>query len=406
MTKLVKRGKFSGAVVVRGEKGPLFAAGYGWADPFSFRAFKPDTPVDSASLAKPVTSAAVLLLAREGRIDLDSPVKRYLPEYPNAETSVRHLLAHSAGLRFDAVEDITGKTNAEMLAEFGKADLRFPPGSAFTYCNACYVTLALLIERVTGQHYLTVARNRTALPADVTIRPARLADWRGRAIGYRRTAEGEFERADSYENELFYGTANFSISAQQLAEWGAQWWGPRLAPIQALATTPAMIGDRASGLTWGNWYCGKTRLRCHYLGHHEGFHHMLYWDADRRISVAMVSNNTLAPALMQRLQRALVAYAEGAPNRGRGEVVRPLNDADAPTGTFTLSSGETVAIISNGEDKSVRRNGVAYPAYLVGSGIRYVPGLDLYIAGTASGELQWLSLYESFVGKPNPEVSQ
>ena len=62
LDRLTREGKFSGAVVVRGPEGVRFARGYGLADPFAGRPFTPQTSVDSASLAKPVTAAAVLQL--------------------------------------------------------------------------------------------------------------------------------------------------------------------------------------------------------------------------------------------------------------------------------------------------------------------------------------------------------
>lgn len=120
---------------------------------------------------------------------------------------------------------------------------------------------------------------------------------------------------------------------------------------------------------------------------------MLYWDSDRRISVAMLSNNALAPALQQRLQRALVAFSQGEPAKARRELASPLADEPVLSGKFRLGSGEVVEIIARGEGRSVRRGGIDYPAYLIGSGIRYVPGLDAYISASA-GRLHWLSLYE------------
>ena len=396
--KLAREGEFSGAVVLRGPEGVRFARGYGWADPFEKRAFTPDTPADSGSLAKPVTSAAVLLLIRDGKIELDAPVQRYLPEYPHSSATVRHLLSHSAGLDLkESVESLANKSNAQLLADAG--DPLFPPGSAFSYCNLCSVTLALLIERVTGAHYLKLVTERLAVPAGVGLRPQRLADWQGRAIGYRRTAKGSIERFDSWDGELLYGAANFSISANQLAQWGSEWWQPRLEPLRAAAITPAQIGDARSGLTLGNWYCSRSRKRCHYLGHHEGFHHMLYWDADRRISVAMVSNNALAPGLQQRLQRAIVAFAEGNEKRGEREISAPLAEVPVPAGPFRLSSGDSVEVLARGNRLLVRREGVDYPAYPIGPAIRYVPGLDLYVAGTADGGLRWLTLYEDLDGR-------
>jgi len=121
---------------------------------------------------------------------------------------------------------------------------------------------------------------------------------------------------------------------------------------------------------------------------------MLYWDVDRQISVAMISNNALAPSLQQRLQRALVAFAQAEMETARAELTTPLADLQVPVGQFKLSSGEVVEVVASGQRRSVRRGGVDYPAYLIGSGIRYVPGLDLYIAGGVNGGLQWLSLYE------------
>lgn len=398
LDRLTREGKFSGAVVVRGPEGVRFARGYGLADPFTGRPFTPETPVDSASLAKPVTAAAILQIARDGMIDLDAPVRRYLPEYPHAPTTVRHLLSHSAGLTLkEGAEDLANKNNAALLAEAG--DPLFKSGTAFTYCNLCSITLALLIERVTGKHYLAAAKELVALPEAVTLRPQRLADWPDRAIGYRRKPEGTIERFDSWDGELLYGAANLSISAAQLAEWGSLWWQSRMGSISGTATTPAQIAGKPSGLTLGNWYCARAGRRCHYLGHHEGFHHMLYWDADRRVTVAMMTNNALPPGTQQRLQRALIDFAEGDRHSGEREVETPLADIPVTVGQFEFSSGETVEIVANDERRSVRRDGIDYPAYLVGTGIRYVPGLDLYIAGSADGGLQWLSLYEDLQGR-------
>ena len=395
LSQLARAGQFSGAVVVRGPEGVRFARGYGAADPFTGIHFTPNTPVDSGSIAKPVTAAAVLLLEQDGKLDLDIPVRRYLPEYPHAETTVRHLLAHSAGLALEETpEKLGGKDNAALLRDAGARSPLFPPGGAFTYCNLCYSTLAMLIERVSGVHYLDFVRRRVLLPAGAIIRPRRLADWKGRAIGHRRTKDGRLERFDSWEGEAFYGSGNLSMSAAQLARWGSEWWKAPLTAIRAEAIAPAMIAGKNSGLSWGNWYCAPERDRCHYLGHHVGFHHMLYWDAKRRISVAMVSNNTLTPAFHQRLQRALVAFAENRPAEARREIQQQLPEREAPFGEYRLHTGEMLAVKKSGSRVLVERKGLIYPAYPTGSAVRYVPGLDGYLAGDVEGRLHWITLYD------------
>jgi CubicO group peptidase (beta-lactamase class C family) len=403
LEQLASDGRFSGAVVVHGAEGVRFAHGYGLADPFSKRRFAPETPVDSASLAKPVTAAVVLLLAKEGKIDLDKAVRHYLPAYPHEAATVRHLLAHSAGLPAEEeLESLADKTNEMIMKEIAARRLpaMFRPGAGFNYCNFCYTTLALLIERVSGAAYLDMVHRYAALPAGVTIRPRRLADWPERAIGHRRIPGGAIERADSYESEVFYGSGNFSISASQLAQWGVTWWTPQLAPIRTHAVEPARIDGKASGLTWGSWYCSPQAEQCHYLGHHEGFHHMLYWDAERRISIAMVSNNTLAPGVQQRLQRALVAFLEGRANDGVHELRSELPDIPVQPGEYSLPTGEVVVVSSDDTQVSVVRSGLKYRAYRIGVGMRYVPGLDTYLAGAAGGRLHWLNLYEDMLGDP------
>ena len=406
LEQLAREGQFSGAVVVVDSTGTRFARGYGMADPFEKRRFTPDTPVDSGSLAKPVTAAIVLMLAQNGAIDLDSPVEHYVSEFPNPRTTVRHLLAHSAGVTVrESPEGLAGKTNADLLRALRGPDAKtlFPTGTGFSYCNLCTVVLAVLAERVTGRHYLTLARGLVRLPRDVTIRPQRLADWKGRAIGYRR-AGGKLERFDSWEGEAFYGPANLSISAMQLAQWGKEWWQAPLTTIRPVATQAATIAGKASGLSWGNWYCAPCRERCHYLGHHEGFHHMLYWDALRRLAVAMVSNNTLEPALQQRLQRALVAFATDESSVGREEL-RAQAPTDGPLpGAYRLGQRTVDVAAPGGPTMRVSLGGLRYDAYPVSPTVHYVPGLDAYLSRGPEGRLDWLTLYDDYSTGPVAEV--
>jgi CubicO group peptidase (beta-lactamase class C family) len=412
LVELERRGQFSGAVVVRGPKGVRFARGYGLADPSTGRRFTPDTPVDGASLAKPLVASAVLLLRRDRKIDLDRPVRTYLPDFPHERTTVRHLLAHSAGLPdYDAFEPVAGKSNLALLRELRvrRTPPAFVPGSGFAYCNICYDTLALLVERVSGTDLATFLHSAILRPVgahSVVVRPMRLSQWTGRGIGYRRNAHGQAETNDSIEGEAFFGGGNLSFNAADLARWGSAWWTPRLATIRGLATKPARVGSAFSGLTWGNWNCAGGGRRCSYSGHHQGFHHNVYWDRDRRISVAMVTNNTLAPSLQQRLQRALVAFSEGRSEEARRELASLPEDSPVSPGSYVLPGGEIVRLAGTGPRMTVRRKGLDYGAYLIGPGIRYVPGLDVYLSGSTGGRLHWLSLYEDAMATRTSQASR
>jgi hypothetical protein len=124
---------------------------------------------------------------------------------------------------------------------------------------------------------------------------------------------------------------------------------------------------------------------------------MLYWDADRRISVAMVTNNSLPATLHQPLQRALIAFVEGRASAARRELASEPADLAVPTGRFELPTSEKVRILAEVKDVKLERGGLRYDAYPVGAGIRYVPGLDLYLTGTPDGALRWLTLYEDYL---------
>jgi hypothetical protein len=116
----------------------------------------------------------------------------------------------------------------------------------------------------------------------------------------------------------------------------------------------------------------------------------------------MVTNNSMPATLHQPLQRALIAFAEGRSGTARRELASEPADLAVPTGQFKLPTGEKVRILADGEaGRTVERRGLLYAAYPVGAGVRYVPGLDLYLTGTPAGALRWIGLYEDFTVRPS-----
>lgn len=121
----------------------------------------PSSVFHVASMAKQFTAMAALLLEESGRISLDDPISRYLPDCPEyAEAvSVRHLIHHTSGLRSDLVllimagwrlEDVI--TNGDVMELFRRQQgLNFQPGDQFLYSGTGYLVLASIIEQVTGQ---------------------------------------------------------------------------------------------------------------------------------------------------------------------------------------------------------------------------------------------------------------
>ena len=135
-----------------------------------------ETRFHLASLSKPFTAAAVLRLVADGRVELDAPLVTYLPEFRvegdgGDRISVRHILAHMSGLPADLGVDnwsnpVFGEgALEENLVRARSMRLAFAPGSAYSYSNAGYDLLGLLVQRVSGVPFASFVRSQLLEPA-------------------------------------------------------------------------------------------------------------------------------------------------------------------------------------------------------------------------------------------------
>lgn len=158
-----KYDRSSGAGVAVGvyQAGQLrYIRGFGMAELENNIAITPDTVFPLSSVSKQFTAFAILLLSREGKVDLDADVRTYLPYVPDfgQRITVRHLLLHTSGLRdvwgmfwlagIDAAQG--GQSLALKMVQRQRA-LNFAPGSEHQYSNTGYVLLAEIVKAVSGQ---------------------------------------------------------------------------------------------------------------------------------------------------------------------------------------------------------------------------------------------------------------
>ncbi|MEM7515095.1 MAG: serine hydrolase domain-containing protein [Bacteroidota bacterium] len=121
-----------------------------------------------ASIAKPMTSIAAMMLVEEGKLELDAPISNYLPDYPQqGETSitVKHLLGHTSGIpQYQSGKEAQNKTHYSSLQEamtiFQDRPLLFEPGSGFFYTTYGYVVLGRILEVASGLSYEGVMQSR------------------------------------------------------------------------------------------------------------------------------------------------------------------------------------------------------------------------------------------------------
>lgn len=200
--------KVPGAVVMVGRHGKI-----AYARAFGRRAIEPqsepmtrDTIFDMASLTKPVaTATSVMLLIERGKLRLDDPMTRYLPEFNNhrkASITIEHLLRHRAGLIADNPlgDYADGPDKAwERLANIG---IHSGSGEQFLYSDVSFLILGRLVERVTGQSLAEYSRENVFEPlgmADTAFRPLRRQNGPTSRIAPTEKEEGEYLRGTVHD---------------------------------------------------------------------------------------------------------------------------------------------------------------------------------------------------------------
>lgn len=159
------------AIVDRGEI--VHAAGFG--DDGHGNAVTPETPFWIGSNTKSITALAVMQLVQAGRVDLDTPIQTYLPEFDLADheaattITVRHLLNQTSGLsRHDglrAVLDTGERSLRDVVADMATLRTNRPVGSTLEYSNLNSVVLGRLVEVVTGQSWEDYVQAKIFAPA-------------------------------------------------------------------------------------------------------------------------------------------------------------------------------------------------------------------------------------------------
>ncbi|GAA2746484.1 serine hydrolase domain-containing protein [Terrabacter aerolatus] len=146
-----------------------------------------DTQFMIGSVTKTFTALAVMALRDDGRLSLDDTLEAYLPGTTHARVPLRQMLAHASGLQREPVghiwESLEAPERDEFLAGVEQAEQVLPAHHAFHYSNLAYGLLGQVVERVTGQDWEHVVRERVLDPLGMTRTGLVPAD--DRAIGYQ-----------------------------------------------------------------------------------------------------------------------------------------------------------------------------------------------------------------------------
>lgn len=160
----------SGSVAIMDNGSVVYREGFGVADREKSLPVDTDTIFNMGSISKAFCAEAVMLLVDDGKVELDAPVTRYLPEFKMADPrykdiTVRMLLDHSSGLPGSQYANTMGyayndQIYEETLARLAKAHLKAAPGATAPYCNDGWTLAEMLIAKVSGQKYIDFLRTR------------------------------------------------------------------------------------------------------------------------------------------------------------------------------------------------------------------------------------------------------
>ncbi len=319
----IRRGAYPGAALVVGRHDTiLFAKGYGrltWA-PRSAAADPDSTLWDLASLTKVVaTTTALMLLVERGRVELDAPARRYLPEFTVAEITVRHLLTHTSGLRATLPLYREARDSAEALRMVLAATPLVPPGTRMVYSDLNAILLGEIVRRAGWGGPLDAFATRDifvplGLHQMVFRPPRRLARriaptgvWRGTPVaGTVNDPNAAKLGGVAGHAGLFASASDVARFAQFMLGDGALPGGPRLLKAETVraftrVAVPARRGSSARTLGWEALPTGEevssagTRFGPHSYGHTGWTGTSLWIDPDRDLFVVLLTNRAYAP---------------------------------------------------------------------------------------------------------------
>jgi len=201
LDSLTKAGQFSGVAVLAKNGVPIFQRAYGMADRERQVANNLETAFNLGSINKIFTQIAILQLRAAGKLDLDSTLATYWPDYPNkavaSRITIRQLLRHTSGIGGNIFDPPAGGNRNDIralndyLPLFVNQPLAFEPGTKNAYSNAGYVVLGLLVQRLSGEDYYNYVREHIFKPAAMTRTGSFAVDSlpANTAIGYTRGDE-------------------------------------------------------------------------------------------------------------------------------------------------------------------------------------------------------------------------
>lgn len=402
-----------GAVVVVARDGrTVVETARGLADLETGEPLTPATVFELGSTTKQVTAAVVLDLVEEGAMELDAPLRTYLPDYagPGADATVRQLLAHTAGVpdvndipHFEVEENTTRKhTTEKLLGIIAEQPAAFEPGAAWEYSSTNYILLGAAIEAVTGSPWHEAVHERIAKPLGLrTLRYAEDEAIRDDLAEGYTTSDGEPREAVDVHASTGHAAGGLAASGRDLATWMHALHSGEVISRESFEamTTPGEPNDPVTPYGFG---LRLEEIRGHHTITHggwiNGYTNQTVYAPAEDLYVAVLANSDDPATSVETAVRRIAARVLGDPYP-RFEAVEPDPETLQPLfGVYALEDGD-------GTRQFFARDGKLYTLRSGSSESRvYWAGGERFFYGP--GRLTWFEIVPDDDGRHRMEMHQ
>jgi CubicO group peptidase (beta-lactamase class C family) len=307
VNEYLKRNHIPGcAVMVRHNGKVVLCRGYGVANLEHGVRVAPQTVFQSGSIGKQFTAMAIMMLIEEQKLALEDPISKYLEVPQNwSDIRIRHLLTHTSGLgdypeTFSLQRDYTEE---ELLQMITAQPLGFAPGEKWSYSNLGYVTLGILIHKVTGESWVDFLQERVLAPLGMKhtrgISEADIVP--NRAAGY--VLQNGALKNQQWVSPTVNNTADGSLyfTAEDLAKWDEALETRKLIRKSSYDEmwTPVKLRDGTTapyGFGWRVTQSDSGHQVLEHGGAWQGFSTYIVRHPDDRLTVAVLCNRAGANA--------------------------------------------------------------------------------------------------------------
>ncbi len=283
----------------------VYSEGFGYADLEQRVPVWPTTKFRIASISKPLTAVGLMELVQAGNVNLDAPVQKYVPSFPDkgATITVRMIAGHLGGIRHYKGDEFLIQKHygsvLEGLKIFQDDPLVSPPGTKFNYSSYGFNLVSAVIESASGEDFLAYMQERVFTPLGLVHTTAdqntQIVEQRSRF--YELPKDGPVENAPYVDNSYKWAGGGFLSTAEDLTRFGSAMLQPGILNAQSLKTMLTSQNTTAGeetgyGIGWGVYKTSSGKQAYAHSGGAVGGTSQLVVYPESHVVIAVIANLT------------------------------------------------------------------------------------------------------------------